>query len=213
MSEDFLHLHAWLPGVHNILGPGRRAVVWVQGCSLKCPGCMVPETWSTEGGYNIDIERLAGDIIKQTDVEGVTISGGEPTEQPEAVAKLLTLVKNAGKNTWVYSGYTFEELVAKNDPAIDRLLSLTDVLVDGRYDRERAGTYNYRGSANQRIVYLSEKIKRIKEGDCEASRVEIRLDESGQMVVLGIPPPGFLKNFKEELNVRGIAVSNKSSWL
>lgn len=211
-SPTLLQIHAWLPAVHEALGPGLRAVVWVQGCSLHCPGCMVPETWPTTGGEWVDPVHLAQAILQRADVEGVTISGGEPTEQAAAVAQLLARVKAAGKNTWVYSGYTLEELVARQDPATDEMLTLTDVLVDGRYELAQAGTFRWRGSANQRIIRLTDVISLDRIAENESSRIEITLNHQGELLVIGIPPPGFLRRFRQRLTAQGVLVSTESPW-
>lgn len=211
-STVWLRVYAWMPAVRDALGVGLRAVVWVQGCSLGCPGCMVPETWPAAGGQLVDPHALAGQLLQAPAIEGVTVSGGEPTEQAAAVAQLLAQVKAAGKNTWVYSGYTLEELLARHDPATEALLALTDVLVDGRYERERAGRLRWRGSANQRIIRLSDAIPAERLAGGEYSQVEIRLDEHGRLIVVGVPPPGFLAQFLERLRAQGVAVQPQTPW-
>ncbi len=209
-KESALRIHDWRLAVRDILGPGIRAVVWVQGCSLHCDGCIAPETWSKESGSLVDPHVLAETILKNETIEGITVSGGEPTEQPYAVAELLACMKLAGKNTWVYSGHTLDELVAKNDPDLDRMLAFTDVLVDGRFDKMSAGIYTYRGSENQRILHLQD-LGQMDDSDVkEQSRLEITLDKDGQMVVVGVPPPEFLNKLKDALSRRGVQVDYKS---
>lgn len=206
-----LRIKYWLPSVEEALGPGRRAVVWVQGCSLHCPGCMVPETWSTQGRQWVDPVGLAHQLLKHEPICGVTVSGGEPAEQADAVAALLAVVKQAGKNTWVYSGYTIEELIAKADPAIDAMLSFTDVLVDGRYEAAQGGHYRWRGSANQRILHLTEVIA-ADDRPSAISRVEITLNAQGEMWVVGIPPPDFLHKFRQALAHQGLVIHTPMPW-
>lgn len=206
-----LRIKHWLPAVQEALGPGRRAVVWVQGCSLRCPGCMVPETWSTHGGQWLDPVDLAHQLLEQEPISGVTVSGGEPAEQAEAVATLLAVVKQAGKNTWVYSGYTLEELVAKVDPAVDAMLSFTDVLVDGRYESAQGGYYRWRGSANQRILHLTETIA-LDDRPSDTSQLEITLNAQGEMLVVGIPPPNFLRLFRQALAHQGLVIHTPMPW-
>ncbi len=207
-----LRVHHWLPLVRNVLGPGGRAVVWVQGCSLACKGCMVPETWSKREGELYDPNELARELLMHPEVEGITVSGGEATDQPNAVVQLLKFFKEAGKNTWVYTGYTLEELVARDDLETDRLLSLTDVLVDGRYDILKAGVYRWRGSSNQRIIHLTDVITpTAEEASCSGS-VEVTLDGQGRLLVVGVPPPGFLPEFKAKLEARGLRVNNRHTW-
>lgn len=207
-----LRIHRWMPAVRDVLGPGLRAVVWVQGCSLGCRGCMVPETWAPRGGLLVDPAALACEMLGRPDVEGVTVSGGEPTEQAAPVARLLREMKAAGKTTWVYSGYRLEELVARDDPATDLLLSCTDVLVDGRYDVSRAGEYRWRGSSNQRIIHLSDAIPLSVTSRLESGGVEVTLDAEGSLTVVGVPPPGFLERFQAAMEERGLALHNEFSW-
>jgi anaerobic ribonucleoside-triphosphate reductase activating protein len=213
-TEDgrLLRIHHWLPGVRDTLGPGRRAVVWVQGCTIHCPGCMVPETWRHRGGILIDPLELARQILEGPFIDGVTVSGGEPTEQARAVASLLKEIREAGRNTWVYTGRTLEELVAAADPSLDELLSHVDVLVDGRYEREQAGVYRLRGSDNQRIIHLTDRIPPLYENGGESSRVEVTLDSRGSILIVGVPPPGFLGHLKQSLAARGLAVENDVNW-
>jgi anaerobic ribonucleoside-triphosphate reductase activating protein len=172
---------------------------------------MVPETWSQQVGTQISPDELAQTILS-SNIDGITVSGGEPTEQSAAVAQLLTTVKRAGKNTWLYSGYTLEELVARNDAATDLLLSSVDVLVDGRYEIAKAGVFRWRGSANQRIIALTNNIFLPADESEESSGIEITLDAQGQMTMVGVPPPNFLPRFKMALEARGLSVHNEFAW-
>jgi anaerobic ribonucleoside-triphosphate reductase activating protein len=205
-----LRIRDWKAGVRDVLGPGERAVVWVQGCSLHCPGCMVPETWSPAGGQAVEAAELAREVLAAGRVDGVTVSGGEPMEQPGAVAELLAAVRAAGKDVWVYSGYTLEELLARDDPEVDRVLSLADVLVDGRYERASPEPGGYRGSANQRLVPLTGRA--LPPPDAPPPRVQLTLDREGRMVVVGVPPPGFLARFRDALAERGVALDADRTW-
>jgi anaerobic ribonucleoside-triphosphate reductase activating protein len=196
--------------VRDVLGPGERAVVWVQGCSLHCPGCMVPETWSPGGGRPVEPAALAAEILASGRVDGVTVSGGEPMEQPSAVADLLAPIRAVGKDVWVYSGYTLEELLARDDRDVDRVLSLVDVLVDGRYETARPEPGGYRGSANQRLVRLTGRA--LPPPGAPPPRVQITLDQEGGLVVVGVPPPGFLARFRAALGERGMALDADRTW-
>ena len=208
-SARKIMIHAWLPAVQDILGPGLRAVVWVQGCSLHCPGCIVPEMWKREDGLLTDALSLANDILQRTDIEGVTVSGGEPTEQPAAVALLLQMAKAAGKNTWVYSGHTLESLIAKNEADIDLMLAHTDVLVDGRYIQKQGGVFSFRGSVNQRIIRLTDAIAAERIYIDDGARLEITLTSNGRLVLVGIPPPKFMGRFRKLLEERGLAIQGE----
>lgn len=138
------------------LGPHQRYALWVQGCLLKCPGCLAPNSWSLEGGEEVAIKDLAMEIINTPEIEGITISGGEPFLQAEELVRLLTLVKKTRDlGVFIYSGYTLAELKAQNDENVNKLLALSDLLIAGPYIAELNDNAGLRGSSNQAIIYLS----------------------------------------------------------
>jgi anaerobic ribonucleoside-triphosphate reductase activating protein len=163
-------------------GPGARFVVWLQGCTLGCPGCFNPTTHDARGGNERSIESIAAEI--PADVEGLTLSGGEPLQQAEAAAELLELARTRGLSTLAFSGYTLDEI--RTLPGGPDVLARLDVLIDGRYvagDRLATGL---RGSANQRIRLLSD---RYTLAEVEATPVaEIRIGKTGEVVLTGVNP-------------------------
>jgi len=176
-----LRVHATEPR-SRANGPGSRFVVWVQGCTLGCPGCFNPATHAT-GGRELDVATLVEAIIAARP-DGVTVSGGEPLQQAAGVAELLAAVRAAGLSTLVFSGYTLDEIHALPDgPAV---LANLDVLIDGRYVAgERLGA-GLRGSANQRIQLLS---TRHTLAEVEATPVaEVRISSTGEVVLTGVDP-------------------------
>lgn len=168
---------------------------------------MVPETWSRRRGRLVEPATLAAELLSDPEVEGLTVSGGEPFEQPDALAALLGAFRAAGRNTWVYTGHTFEALVARGEPGTDAALSLTDVLVDGRYEAEKGGALRLRGSANQRILHLSGAVAPARIREAASAQVQVTLDAAGGMMVVGIPPPGFMAALHEGMQARGVAVN------
>ena len=197
----------------DTLGPGRRAVVWVQGCSLGCKGCLVPESWNPRSrGDDVDPVRLAHELLGDDPDVHLTVSGGEPTEQAAGVAALLAAAQRLGRTTWVYTGHTLEELLAADDADVLELLAHTDVLVDGRFDQVRAGAYPYRGSGNQRILRLTEAISEADATGGVPGRVEFLVDADGVLTLMGIPTPGFLTELTERLRARGLQVRHDSAW-
>ena len=94
-------------------GEGIRSVIWTQGCIHNCPGCHNPFTHSFDEGYLLDVEEVKEKIKELESQDGVTFSGGDPMEQPEACAELASYIKELGLNVWCYTGYTFEELLEK----------------------------------------------------------------------------------------------------
>lgn len=137
-------------------GPGIRFVVFCQGCPHHCEGCHNPDTHDFDGGYDCQIEKIVAAVEANPLLDGVTFSGGEPFCQPEAFYNLGIELKKRNLNLMAYSGYTYEELVSMNNEAVDKLLSILDLLVDGRYVKEeRDLTLLFRGSRNQRAIDMN----------------------------------------------------------
>ena len=136
-------------------GPGIRFTTFCQGCPHHCPGCQNPETWPFEGGFEVTPEEVVEHVKRNPLTRGVTFSGGEPFCQPEALYELGSRFKAAGKHLMCYSGWTFEELLKKSgsEEYVGKLLSILDVLVDGRFDiSKRSLSLLFRGSSNQRLI-------------------------------------------------------------
>ncbi|MDR1409789.1 MAG: anaerobic ribonucleoside-triphosphate reductase activating protein [Oscillospiraceae bacterium] len=136
-------------------GPGWRFVIFAQGCPHRCPGCHNPETHDAAGGYDAAPEMLLAEIRKNPLLHGITLSGGEPFAQAQAFADLARTVRALGLDVFVYSGYTFEELLAGADAQNGwlALLRESDTLVDGQYlAAERSLNLLFRGSKNQRLI-------------------------------------------------------------
>lgn len=134
-------------------GPGFRITIYSQGCQHHCPGCHNPQTWDFNGGKEYTVDELFNIIIGE-EFSDVTFSGGDPMFQVEAFTELAQKVKNkTNKTIWCYSGYTYEEI--KKSPKMSVILPYIDVLVDGRFMIEKRNTdLKFRGSENQRIIYL-----------------------------------------------------------
>ena len=144
-------------------GPGVRLTIFVQGCSHCCPGCHNPETHDPLGGREVSLAQLI-DLIpgNNNSIDGVTISGGEPFEQAAPTAALANVIVQRGLDLVIYSGYTFEELLAKSlsDPDTRFLLEAGRLLVDGLFILgEKDLTLPYRGSRNQRLIDLPRSLK------------------------------------------------------
>jgi anaerobic ribonucleoside-triphosphate reductase activating protein len=164
-------------------GPGARFVIWLQGCTLGCPGCFNPATHATAAGSERAVEDLIGEAAR-AGVEGITLSGGEPLQQPEAALALLRAARAAGLSTLVFSGYTIDEIRAQ--PLGPSILEQLDVLIDGRYVSSERFATGLRGSANQRIHCLT---SRYSIADVEATPVaEIRIAPDGSAVLTGVDP-------------------------
>ncbi len=182
-----LRLHSLLP-LSRVNGPGARFVVWVQGCSRRCPGCFNPDAWPLDGGEWMDVPRLARRIVSEPGIEGLTLSGGEPFEQPAACAALAQAVRRAGLSVFVFTGFTLEEIRRSADPHALALLREVDILVDGPFRREVRCRRLWRGSANQRVHFLSERYRPDQFPlDAAEAEVEVIIDETGDLRLTGFP--------------------------
>ena len=137
-------------------GDGYRFTVFTQGCPHHCPGCHNPATHPATGGRDADTDEILSLIDANPLLDGITFSGGEPFLQPAPLTKLARQAHARGLDVWSYTGFTLEDLLSRNNPAIDALLKEIDVLVDGRYEEKlRDLTLNFRGSANQRVIDMN----------------------------------------------------------
>lgn len=144
---------AGVEGESIVDGPGYRLAVFVQGCPHACPGCHNPKTHDFDAGTLSDTEDVIALMGKNPLVRGVTLTGGEPMMQAQALCELAQAAREKGLNVWCYTGFTLEELLKENRNDRMRLLSMVDVLVDGPYlQQERSIDLLYRGSRNQRLI-------------------------------------------------------------
>ena len=179
-----IRLHAFEP-CSRANGPGRRAVVWFQGCTLSCPGCFNPATHDHTSGYAYDTEQLVSDILAISDnIEGVSFSGGEPLQQPQALFDLLQRLAASLPSFLLFSGYTLPEITVM--PLGAEILHHIDVLIAGRFD---SSTHYGRGllsSANQQMHvltsrYTSSDLARVPTG-------ELIIHKDGSLTGSGIRP-------------------------
>lgn len=161
-------------------GPGNRAMIHTQGCMLACPGCFNTSTHSRQGGEEVSVP----DLIKRipADVDGVTISGGEPFLQPEGLLELVMELHKMVDSIVVFSGFYLHEI--QKMPLGQKILEQIDVLIDGRFEIENLAQSGVRGSANQTIHLLTERHSR---EEFEERNVEIIIDQEGKLFMTGFP--------------------------
>lgn len=156
-----------LAGIRNNTsadGYGWRTVFFSQGCSHHCLECFNPDTWPFEGGQIFDTDEIIAKFISNNEkdlIDGVTFSGGDPFQQQKPFAHLAKEFKKIGVNIWVYTGYTFEQLLdlSKKDQDIKQMIENIDVIVDGPFVVNLAGgNLKYRGSSNQRIIDVKKSL-------------------------------------------------------
>ena len=140
-------------------GPGFRYTVFTQGCSHHCPGCHNPETHDFAGGRTVDTDAIVAQMRANPLLDGLTLSGGDPMEQPAPCAELARQAHALGLNVWCYTGYTLEQLLQEADPDRMALLRETDVLVDGPFLlAQRSLELKYCGSRNQRRIAVKKTL-------------------------------------------------------
>jgi anaerobic ribonucleoside-triphosphate reductase activating protein len=136
-------------------GPGLRYAIFTQGCHHHCPGCHNPESQPFDGGTEYTLAALLEDIEANKLIDKVTLTGGDPFDQPHPCAVLAEELKRRGYNVWCYTGALYEDLLEQNktNEDVHRLLNSIDVLVDGPFIEARKSlSLHWCGSANQRLI-------------------------------------------------------------
>ena len=145
-------------------GEGWRAVLFVSGCPHHCPGCHNKEAQDFNYGQDFNKQEILERIKNNSILKGITISGGEPLckENINEVHNFIKDVKeiNPNFNIWCYSGYTLDELLARNDEDTNKCLNDIDILVDGQFKIDKKDPrLKFRGSSNQRILDVKSCLK------------------------------------------------------
>ena len=185
----------------TVLGPGKRIAIWVAGCGRKCEGCANPELWEAGADKEIGLQDFSRAIDALTEsvngeVDGFTISGGEPFDQPEELLELVNHLCTISDDILIFTGYTKEELQAEQTASC--ILEKVAVLVDGPYIQEQNAGEILRGSRNQVITYRDAQVRekyeayqKAYEGQHPVENFRVR----DGVVSVGIHK----KDFKEEL--------------
>lgn len=178
-----LRINTFIP-VSESNGPGRRFVIWTQGCLRACTGCFNPILQDPAGGYLIEADHLLKTIKQTADIEGVSISGGEPFLQSLELGDLLKKLKaQTGLTTLIYTGLTMDEIIS--DRNIKGCLDFTDVLVAGPYVHELNNPGSLASSSNQRIHLIT---GRYGIEDFNLPESEILITDNGEIIITGIDP-------------------------
>lgn len=146
--------------VHDSIvdGEGIRLAIFTQGCPHACPGCHNPATHSFSGGTEYSVDDLLKAVDGNPLLDGITLTGGDPMCQADALIDFAIGVKERCLNIWCYTGYTFEQVM--NDESMKKLCEYIDVLVDGQFIlSERSLDLLYKGSKNQRLIDVQESLK------------------------------------------------------
>jgi anaerobic ribonucleoside-triphosphate reductase activating protein len=155
--DGYIRLSGPIEHDNIVNGDGLRAVIWTQGCRQRCPGCQNPETWDETSGILVPIDEVKDMLRKLKGQTGVTFCGGEPLLQAKACKEIADWAREElGWNIWSFTGLTFEKIREADGAEWDFVRGL-DALIDGPYiQSQRDLTMKFRGSRNQRILYLKD---------------------------------------------------------
>lgn len=205
----------------RVLGVGRRAGIWLQGCTIRCFGCISRDTWPADSRFRVEVEDVLGwlDELPRSEVDGITLSGGEPFDQPEALQELVE-----GIDDWrahqphptdvlAYSGRSFEEL----ESAFSAQLRHLDAVVTEPFVQGDPTDLPLRGSANQRVVPLSPlgeaRYTSASLEDLRAQRGQMQLEVHDEEIwMIGIPEQGAMRRVQARAAHAGIQ-ARRPSWL
>ena len=144
-------------------GPGLRMVIWTQGCIHNCKECHNPQTHDLCGGFDVETEEIVNKMKTLKLQKGITLSGGEPFLQQEALTQIAKEAKKNNLDVWAYTGFTLEQLLDANNASKFKNLNLLkeiDVLVDGKFEiYKKDFTLKFRGSSNQRVIDVQKTLK------------------------------------------------------
>lgn len=170
----------------KVLGPGDRVGIWMRGCDKNCDGCLSPEMKIYDKSKEIDINNIIRMISSIPNrIDGVTISGGEPFYNPAALCELVSKLNNITNDILVFSGYTYEELKARNDKNIDQVFSIISAIIAGPFLKELHSDIGLKGSSNQRIIAFK-NFDKYENVDSERRELQI-VCVNERLITIGIP--------------------------
>ena len=164
----------------HLYGPGKRLLLFTQGCTIHCEGCINSHLWEFGCGKNISTEEILS-VCKENQVDGITLHGGEPLDQAPAVLKAVNLLKKNGFSVILFTGYTKKELSGAQKEVWD----LADIVVSGRFIEDKQNLYlQFRGSTNQRVYFHKGRYKNYRIVDGQTVAI-LTLDDTGELNVKG----------------------------
>lgn len=164
------------------LGPFDRVGLWLQGCSIKCKGCMSRHTWSFNGGHSINIDDLVEKILKYR-CKRLTVSGGEPLDQYEQTVVLLEKLRKHMEDILLYTGYDIKIILEK----FREITELVDVIVAGPYVENLPSQSKLKGSENQQVVFFNQSLETSYRDYDKSPRIAQRLEVGGMTYTVGVP--------------------------
>ena len=193
----------------KVLGPGLRAVVWFHGCFRNCPGCIAAGMNRSTDFSEYTAEELFQKISTISNIEGLTISGGEPFMQNmDEFNEFLSLIRqNTPLSIILYTGYLLQEIRA--DEKKRGILDFVDILIDGPYVEHLDQGQLWRGSENQKIYFLSSRYSEPVDGFVQKKGrpIECKFIDSSEFSLTGVPPRGFKKSLERRMAEKGMVIN------
>lgn len=190
MSNSILNLYMTCKST-QALGPNKRYAIWVQGCNKRCKGCISPDAQPLDGGIAVSVDELAKQIEQLSDIEGITISGGEPFLQEDGLCELIDLVREQRDiGIIAYTGMSYSEIV--NTPLAQRC----DLIIDGEYIEELNDDRSLRGSSNQNVICITDRYRDIVDSYYgQPGRKTEFIQRNGTFDMIGIPSKSITYSF------------------
>lgn len=178
-----LKVHSFLPATYGN-GPGLRACVWLQGCTLNCPGCFNPGSHASDVGEILSVSALADQILESSSIQGMTVSGGEPLQQAEPLAEMLRIIKSKSDlSVVIFTGYHYDDAIKLIDSV--GMKQMIDVLFAGPF-KPSSNPQSFDDMAHKTTHLFSH---RYTEKDLEsACSSELIIEPSGAITATGIDP-------------------------
>jgi len=199
------------------LGPGNRIGVWFQGCNIQCPGCISIDTWAHTPSNTTVAQVLAVCEDYSEVADGVTITGGEPFEQPNALHALLSGIRRVlhpEADSLVYSGRSFADIA----PLLSQWTDLVDAVISEPYIQTESQTRPLLGSDNQQLHTLTRRgeerfrqFQRLR--DSQDDKVDFMTDEGGKFWMAGIPRRGDMERLRKLLAEKGTLIQTSEQIL
>lgn len=167
----------------QINGPGNRSVIWFQGCELNCKGCFNQPIREIKESILLSVKQIINRLPLE-DIQGVTISGGEPFLQPKGLYELAKEIKNRGLSLVIYTGYLLDDLIDKKCRTIKEILRLTDILIDGPFIDSYESNHPWTGSGNQKVYFLTNRYREY-ENMTYVDLGEVTITETGEILETG----------------------------
>jgi len=166
-------------------GPGTRSVIWVQGCDIGCYGCFNPETHAADRSLHSVTTTEIAHWVRENANDGLTVSGGEPLQQLEAVLELGGMVKRFGKSVVVLTGFTHKQVLQRANH--EQLAEAFDVVIAGPYMASQHVAKSLRGSSNKEFLFFTDTY--CLESFSDIPDAEVIIDSDGSVTVTGVNVP------------------------